>query len=118
MLDMCVISDTGTHENDALDVFEDALSLNIPPQNTNSVIRCYFFTAHKEAALNWHGGIWCSYDYEECSDDKNPKCINEEHQLYTIGFEIPLDELTGENAKELLILKIMQFRDALLQTES
>lgn len=114
MLDMCVVSDTGTHENDAFDHSEDALALNITPQNANSVLRCYFFTTKKETTLNWHGGIWCSYNYEECSDEKTPKCIDEEHQLYTSGFEIPLAELTGENAKELLVMRIMEFRDALL----
>tara|TARA_R110000764_G_scaffold190872_1_gene276142 strand:+ start:13431 stop:14069 length:639 start_codon:yes stop_codon:yes gene_type:complete len=118
MLDMCVIADTGTHDNQNLDPLEDALALKILPENANSVLRCYFFTAHKETDLNWYDGLWNAYPYEECSDEKTPKCIDEEQQLYTSSFEVSLDELTGENAKELLVEKIMQFKGALLKAES
>jgi hypothetical protein len=119
MLDMCVIADTETYDKEYLDLdpHEDALALKILPENANSVLRCYFFKTKKHTSLNWHSGIWCQYEYEECSDEQTPKCIDEEQQLYTSGFEIPLDELTGENAKELLVEQIMQFRDALLKIE-
>jgi hypothetical protein len=117
MLDVCVITDTGIHDTNSLELSEDALELKIRPENANTVLRCYFFTAKKETNLNWYDGLWNAYSYEECSDEKTPKCIDEEHQLYTSGFEIPLDELTGENAKELLVERIIQFRDALLKIE-
>ena len=116
MIDMCVISDSGTFENDELDSFEDALALNIKPKNASSVLRGNLFTVGKESSFNWYEGIWRAYEYEICTDAPAPRCVNAEFEIYACSFEIPLGELTGENAKEKLIEKIIQFKTVLLKS--
>ena len=115
LLDIHILSDKSIHEDQTMDAFDDALSLSVSPASSTSVLRCYFFTASKEASLNWFRGIWCAYPYNECTSEPKPESIDEDGNIFTCGFEMPLDELTGENAKEILVEKIIQFKTALLR---
>jgi hypothetical protein len=114
LLDLCVIGDTGIFSNDTLDFHADALGINTSPENSTSVLRCFLYAPHERTSLNWYKGIWDNIAYQDCVDAPECKQLDEKNAIYGNGFEIPLEELTGEGAAELLVNKIISFRDAIL----
>lgn len=111
MLDIHIVSDTavdGMEEDTIMPSAEDA----------NSMLYCYLIAPHKELNVDWYNGIWEAIEYTECTETPEPQCMEDDLQVYAAAFQIPLEELTEEGSVEVLVQKIIAYRDAVLPEKS
>jgi len=112
LLDCHVITDTGV-SGDWDDDNMDPLDLKVSAEDARSVLRCHLQYAYKEGSRSWYKDIWCNSSDFECSQSPVIECVDEESGIYGCSFEMQLDDLTGSDAPEMLVEKILVFRDAL-----
>ncbi len=114
LLDCHVVTDTGVTSDDWDGENKDPLELDVTAEDANSVLRFHILSACQEGKLKWFEDLWRnSYDLE-CTESPCIEYADEAKRLKGCSFEIPLEDLTGSDAPEMLVKKIMEYRDILL----
>jgi hypothetical protein len=113
LLDCHVITDTGIlgdwgGEN------KDPLDLNVSAEDASSVLKCHLQAPVKAGKLKWYEDIWKASSDLECTKSVEVAYVDDKESIMGCSFEIPLDDLTGSDASEKLVQKIIEFRDVLL----
>jgi len=115
LIDFHVISDTGVLRENRKDN-QDPLELSISVDNAKSVIRCSLMAVSESMSLNWYNDVWKESDYPTFTEKPEIEYIDDDEKIYGCGFELSLEDLTGQDASEILVNKIIEFRDALLSS--
>ncbi|PWQ98196.1 hypothetical protein [Leucothrix pacifica] len=105
-----VVTDTAVEDEES----ESALDFAVSAEEAQSVVRCHLVAPHKKSKVDWFHSVWGEVDWPECTDTPVLKSIDDNKQFYGVGFEIPMEELMGEDSVEILVDKIITFRDAVL----
>ncbi len=113
LLDCHVITDTGvTGDWDGEN--KDPLDLEVTAKDANSVIRCHLLAPIQDGKLKWFEDVWDGSDDLDTTESPVINYANDEKTLNGCSFEISLEDLTGSDAPEILVQKIMEYRDTLL----
>ena len=95
----------------------EALDLKTPVQDAHSVLRCYLIASHKNREANWYHDNWSKIEWPEFTETPQRQSMEEVGEIYASAFEIPLEELTGTDNAEILVQKIIAYRDVILPSD-
>ena len=122
LLVLHVISDTAV-TNQALIGDVDPLELSPSAEDAQSVLRCYLVAPRKNLNEYWYENIWVRVRKKiECTDSPEVQSLDGDNEVYGAGFEMDLAELCLENLSldeppAVLIKKIGEYRDVLLEVQ-
>lgn len=105
-----VVTDTAVEDEE----LENALDFAVSAEDAQSVLRCHLIAPHKKSKVDWFHGVWNKIDWPECTENPVLESMDDSTQLYGVGFEVPMEELMGDGGVEILVNKIITFRDAVL----
>jgi hypothetical protein len=108
-----VISDTGVEHAESA---ENPLEIAMPPEDGDSLLRCYIVAPRKPLTVDWLHSIWDSIDFPECTDKPVAQCMDDEKQIYACSFEVPIEELTAEGSAQRLVTKVKEYRDTAIHS--
>lgn len=89
----------------------EALDLHTLVEDAHSVLRCYIIAPHKPSEVKWSHN---SVRRPECTNKPELTRMDDDGYIYAVGFEMPLEELMGEDNVKVLVKKIIEYRDAVL----
>lgn len=113
LLDFHVVTDTGVISSDWNKENKDPFELSLTAEDANSVLRIHVLAACQKGELKWFEDLWLNSNDLECTDVPCIEIADDQNSLKGCGFEIALDELTGEDAADKLINRILEYRNAL-----
>lgn len=111
-----VISDTGILKENrkSLNNQPDALDLTISAEDAKSILRVNLFAPYHDREGYWYDGFFGLCNKPTHTTEPEAQKVEGDIQAFISGFEIPLIELSTENAVEQITERIKTFRDHLL----